>query len=89
MSLQVLLNQDEVSEVESENRILLRPQEEKEANRIKPNPSLQVQPIFIDPGHIKKQLDKGKKKQTDRRLHSGLCLEITGRVQHDNELKAQ
>ncbi|KAK2664038.1 hypothetical protein Ddye_002612 [Dipteronia dyeriana] len=80
----VLLNQDEASELESENRILLRPQDEREVNRIKPNPSLQVQPIFIDPGVTKKQPVKGKK-QTNRYLPSGgLCLEITGRVQHDN-----
>ncbi|TXG50475.1 hypothetical protein EZV62_022999 [Acer yangbiense] len=84
----VLLNQDEASELESENRILLRPQDEREVNRIKPNPSLQVQPIFIDPGVTKKQPVKGKK-QTNRHLpNGGLCLEITGRVQHDNnELK--
>ncbi|KAL5747439.1 hypothetical protein ACOSP7_024442 [Xanthoceras sorbifolium] len=82
----VLLNQDEASELQSENRILLRPQDEKEVNRIKPNPSLQVQPIFIDPGPTKKPV-KGKK-QTNRCRPSGLCLEITGRVQHDkNELK--
>lgn len=79
--LQVMLNEDEVSELESENRILLRPPDEREVNRIKPNPTLRVQPIFIDPGVTKKPV---KGKQANRCLPNGLCLEITGRVQHDN-----
>ncbi|XP_040987987.1 activating signal cointegrator 1 [Juglans microcarpa x Juglans regia] len=80
----VLLNEDEVSEIESENRIL-RPRDEREVNRIKPNPSLRVQPVFLDPGSTKKP-DKGR--QPNKGLTKGLCLEITGRVQHDsNELR--
>ncbi|KAB1199351.1 Activating signal cointegrator 1 [Morella rubra] len=80
----VLLNEDEVSELESENRIL-RPLEEREVNRIKPNPNLKVQPVFVDPGPSKKP-DKGR--QPNKGLTNGLCLEITGRVQHEsNELK--
>lgn len=83
--LQVLINKDEVSVLELENSILLRPPDEREVNRIKPNPTLTVQPVFIDPG-LSKKPDKGK--QTNRRLPNGLHLEITGRVQHDNnELK--
>ncbi|KAG7954873.1 hypothetical protein I3843_11G042800 [Carya illinoinensis] len=76
----VLLNEDEVSDIESENRIL-RPRDEREVNRIKPNPSLRVQPVFLDPGSTKKP-DKGR--QPNKGLTKGLCLEITGRVQHDS-----
>ncbi|XP_050221481.1 uncharacterized protein LOC126671734 [Mercurialis annua] len=82
----VMVNQDEASELKSENRIL-RPADEREneANRIKPNPTLNIQPIFIDPGSSNKP---AKSKQTDKRVSKGLCLEVTGRVQHDNnELK--
>ncbi|KAE8124042.1 hypothetical protein FH972_018953 [Carpinus fangiana] len=80
----VLLNEDEASELESENRIL-RPLDEREVNRIKPNPTLKVQPVFVDPGPSKKP-DRGR--QPNKSLTGGLCLEITGRVQHDsNEMK--
>ncbi|TYH24373.1 hypothetical protein ES288_A03G087200v1 [Gossypium darwinii] len=81
----VLLNEDEVSELESENRILLRPPDEREANRIKPNPNLKLQPVFLSPVPSKKG---SKSKQPSKSPVSGLYLEITGRVQHDsNELK--
>ncbi|KAJ6765160.1 TRANSCRIPTION REGULATOR/ ZINC ION BINDING PROTEIN [Salix koriyanagi] len=83
----VILNRDEVEELESENR-LLRPLDEgdRELNRIKPNPSLRIQPVFVDPGPIRKPA-KGKQSNKGS-LSKGLCLEITGRVQHDsNELK--
>ncbi|MBA0582309.1 uncharacterized protein LOC105788412 [Gossypium raimondii] len=81
----VLLNEDEVSELESKNRILLRPPDEREANRIKPNPNLKLQPVFLSPVPSKKG---SKSKQPSKSPVSGLCLEITGRVQHDsNELK--
>ncbi|KAK9278139.1 hypothetical protein L1049_027698 [Liquidambar formosana] len=80
----VLVNKDEVSELESENGIL-RPPDEREVNRIKPNPTLRVQPVFVDPGPSMKPV---KGKQPNKRLAKGLCLKITGRVQHDsNELK--
>ncbi|KAF8015006.1 hypothetical protein BT93_H0714 [Corymbia citriodora subsp. variegata] len=80
----VLFNEDEVSEMESRSSIL-KPPDEREMNRIKPNPTLQIQPIFIDPGRMKKP-DKGK--VPNKSLKSGLCLEISGRVQHErNELK--
>ncbi|KAJ6672511.1 THYROID RECEPTOR INTERACTING PROTEIN RELATED [Salix viminalis] len=83
----VILNRDEAEELESENR-LLRPLDEgdREVNRIKPNPSLRIQPVFVDPGPIRKPA-KGKQSNKGS-LSKGLCLEITGRVQHDsNELK--
>ncbi|KAB2633512.1 activating signal cointegrator 1 [Pyrus ussuriensis x Pyrus communis] len=80
----VLVNEDEASEVESESRIL-RPQDEKEVNCIKPNLSLKVQPVFVDPGPSKKPVQGRKANKT---LIKGLCLEITGRVQHvSDELK--
>ncbi|OAY79265.1 Activating signal cointegrator 1 [Ananas comosus] len=74
----VILNKDEASELESEYNIL-RPPEERELNRIKPNPTVRVQPMFVDTGPLKKSA-KGKK---STRLAKGLCLEISGRVQHD------
>ncbi|XP_028763444.1 activating signal cointegrator 1 [Neltuma alba] len=80
----VLLNEDEASGLQSENRIL-RPLDEREVNRIKPNPNLKIQPIFMDPGLGNKS---GKDRQPKKGLSKGLCLEITGRVQHDsNDLK--
>lgn len=82
--MQVLFNQDEGLD-SVPNSGILRPPDEKELNRIKPNPTLKMQPIFIDPGPMKKA-DRGK--ASNKTLGSGLCLEITGRVQHDdNELK--
>ncbi|CAA0820840.1 Unknown protein [Striga hermonthica] len=77
----VLLNEDEASE-EMQNSILLRPPEEREEVRIKPNPNLKIQPVFIDPGP---RIAAKEKSLTT--LSSGLCLEISGRVQHrTNEL---
>lgn len=82
--MQVLVNKDEVEELKSKNGIL-RPPDERELNRIKPNPTLKVQPIFMDPGPIK---NPAKSRQPNKTLANGLCLEITGRVQHEsNELK--
>nr|AFK42251.1 unknown [Medicago truncatula] len=83
----VLLNQDEVSESQSDNRILRAP-DVREVNRIIPNPTLKIQPVFVDLGFSKKsandrQASKGK--QSNKGLSKGLCLEITGRVQHDSK----
>lgn len=77
------MNED-ASELEPHNNIM-RPPDEREVNRIKPNPSLQVHPVFVDPG----PRDKSSKGRTSNKAVSkGICLEITGRVQHDNnELK--
>ncbi|KAE8674711.1 putative methyltransferase PMT2-like isoform X1 [Hibiscus syriacus] len=81
----VLLNEDEALELESKNRILLRPPDEREANRIKPNPNLKLQPVFLNPVPSKRP---SKSKQPRKSPVNGLCLEISGRVQHDsNELK--
>ena len=74
------MNEDEASGLESEHRIL-RPPDEREINRIKPNPTLKVQPVFMDPGPSRKP---AKGKQQNKRLENGMCLEVTGRVQHDS-----
>ncbi|KAL1814739.1 hypothetical protein ACET3Z_017313 [Daucus carota] len=76
----VLMNEDEISE-EFQNSLLLRPADEREANRIKPNPSLTVQPVFVDPGPSKKST-KGSLRTG---IANGLCLEISGRIQHDSK----
>lgn len=82
--LQVLVNEDEVSELQPDNRIL-RPPDEREVNRIKPNPTLKIQPVFVDQGFSKKS---AKDRQPNKGLSKGMCLEISGRVQHDsNDLK--
>lgn len=73
------MNKDDASELESEYRIL-RPPEERDINRIKPNPTVRVQPMFVETGPAKKTV-KGKE---SKRLANGLCLEISGRVQHDD-----
>ncbi|KAJ0988304.1 hypothetical protein J5N97_006660 [Dioscorea zingiberensis] len=79
----VLVNKDEASELESEYRIL-RPAEERELNRIKPNPTVRVQPVLVNVQPSRKAV-KGKQ---NTRAANGLCLEISGRVQHDdNELR--
>ncbi|KAJ0786166.1 putative activating signal cointegrator 1 [Helianthus annuus] len=82
----VLLNEDEVSD-QLQKSILLKPANEREVNRIKPNPTLQIQPIFIDPSQGKKNGDM-KANHVRKGMSTGLCLEISGRVQHDSsELK--
>lgn len=72
------MNEDEASK-EMQNRILLRPSDEREATRIKPNPNLKIQPVFMDPGPR-----RAVKENLNRCMQKGLCLEISGRVQHDN-----
>jgi len=79
----VILNRDDATESESESGIL-RPLEEREQNRIKPNPTVRIQPVFVNTGPSR---DQGKAKQHNR-VTKGLCLEISGRVQHDgNDLR--
>ncbi|VFQ64199.1 unnamed protein product [Cuscuta campestris] len=80
----VLLNQDEVSH-ELHSGILTRPYEEKEveAARIKPNLNHKIQPVFIDPGPR-----RTPKEEMNKGLKNGLCLEVTGRVQHDTNKPA-
>lgn len=79
------MNEDELSELESES-LTLKPLDEREVNRIKPNPTLKVQPLFVDPGPRTKPVAKGRKE--NKGPTTGLCLQITGRVQHvSNDLK--
>ncbi|KAL8123547.1 hypothetical protein AgCh_011500 [Apium graveolens] len=75
----VLMNGDAISE-EFQNSLLLRPADEREANRIKPNPSLTLQPVFVDPGPSKKST-----KALRTGISNGLCLEISGRIQHESK----
>lgn len=78
------MNEDDASELESHNNIL-RPLDEREVNRIKPNPTLQIHPVFLDPGPREKST---KGRNPNKAVSKGICLEITGRVQHEsNELK--
>ncbi|GAB2269971.1 hypothetical protein Dimus_004887 [Dionaea muscipula] len=80
----VMFHEDELSEMVSESSIL-RPLDEREAHHVKPNPNARIHPIFIDPGP-KDRPDKGR--HFSKGLSNGLCLEVSGRVQHDNnELK--
>eukprot|EP00262_Sarcandra_glabra_P014072 TRINITY_DN4029_c0_g1_i2.p1 TRINITY_DN4029_c0_g1~~TRINITY_DN4029_c0_g1_i2.p1 ORF type:complete len:202 (-),score=28.68 TRINITY_DN4029_c0_g1_i2:283-888(-) len=74
----VMVNEDEVSELKSEHSIL-RPQDERELNRIQPNPTIRVQPVFVDPGTSRNPV----RAKQNTRLPKGICLEISGRVQHD------
>lgn len=77
--MQVILNKDDASELESENNSILRPSEEREQNRIKPNPTVRIQPVFVNTGPDRDSV-KGNQ---HKRLWNGLCLEMSGRVQHD------
>lgn len=80
------MNEDNALE-QSQNSILLKPADVREVNRIKPNPTLEIQPIFIDPGHSKKN-SNGKLKNVKTGVSTRICLENSGRVQHDtSELK--
>jgi hypothetical protein len=83
----VLVNEDEVS-VDAQNTLLLRPPDEREANRIKPNPTLRIQPVFVDPGPSNRAGSSKGNSSLHRNHPHGLCLQISGRVQHDTkELK--
>ncbi|PKA50718.1 hypothetical protein AXF42_Ash017597 [Apostasia shenzhenica] len=78
----VVLNRDEAEELESEYRIL-RPAEDREYNRIKPNPSITIQPVFVDTRPSK----NSTRRKPNIRVTDGFCLEISRRVQRDaNEL---
>ncbi|KAL6846578.1 hypothetical protein ACP4OV_024026 [Aristida adscensionis] len=79
----VILNKDGATELESEHPIM-RPSEEKDhSHRIQPNPTIREQPVFIETGPVKLQTDRIK--QSKRLAKNGLCLEVTGRLQHDDK----
>lgn len=79
----VILNKDEAGELESDQGIM-RPAEEKDQmHRIQPNPTIRDQPVFIETGPVKPRTDRVK--QSKKLAQNGLCLEVTGRVQHDDK----
>lgn len=70
----VVLNREEAAELGSDYRIL-RPAEESEQIRVKPNPSVRIQPVFVKTGP----------RRAKNALSANAVLKITGRVQHDNK----
>jgi hypothetical protein len=79
----VILNNDGATELESEHPIL-RPSEDKDqSHRIQPNPTIREQPVFVETGPVKPKT--GRARQSKRLGKNGLCLEVTGRVQHDDK----
>ncbi|CAN6174305.1 unnamed protein product [Urochloa humidicola] len=79
----VILNKDGVTELETEHPIM-RPSEEKEqSHHIQPNPTIREQPVFVETGPMKPKTDRAK--QSKRLGKNGLCLEVTGRLQHDDK----
>ncbi|TVU09521.1 hypothetical protein EJB05_43001 [Eragrostis curvula] len=78
----VILNKDgAATELESEHPIL-RPSEDQ-SHRIQPNPTIREQPVFVETGPVKPKTDRAR--QSKRLGKNGLCLEVTGRVQHDDK----
>ncbi|ERN11349.1 activating signal cointegrator 1 isoform X2 [Amborella trichopoda] len=78
----VVMNENEASELESQH-FILRPAitpEEREANRIMPNPSIRVCPEYVDPGPSARVKPSTTQRGT-------LCLDISGRVQYDYSIK--
>ncbi|XP_051187852.1 uncharacterized protein [Lolium perenne] len=79
----VILNNDEAAEAESGQGIM-RPLEQKhQVQRIQPSPTTREQPFFIETGPVKPRTDRVK--QNKKLTKNGLCLEVTGRVQHDDK----
>ncbi|XP_037434616.1 activating signal cointegrator 1-like [Triticum dicoccoides] len=79
----VILNKDEAAESESDQGIM-RPLEQKhQVQRIQPSPSIREQPVFVETGPVKPRTDRVK--QSKKLGKNGLCLEVTGRVQHDDK----
>uniref|UniRef100_A0A0A8ZG71 Uncharacterized protein n=1 Tax=Arundo donax TaxID=35708 RepID=A0A0A8ZG71_ARUDO len=68
-------NKDGATELESEHPIL-RPYEEKDKSH-------RIQPVFIETGPVKPEIDRAK--QIKRLAKNDLCLEVTGRLQHDDK----
>ncbi|KAF8116574.1 hypothetical protein N665_0016s0005 [Sinapis alba] len=69
----LLLNEDDISELESRNRIL-GPPETKNVNRIKPNPTAKLIPIFLDPVPNEKKPNMGSSSKRDNKKNrNGLC----------------
>eukprot|EP01018_Ginkgo_biloba_P038501 Gb_33235 [translate_table: standard] len=85
----VVMTEDEAAELETQSSIL-RPNpnfEERMCSRIKANPSIRENPVYIDTraamGANRSIPFKGKKPVG---FQVGVCLAISGRVQHDDPL---
>lgn len=79
----MILNSDDATQLESEHPIM-RPSEEKDqGHRIQPNPTIREQPVFVETGPVKPKTERAR--QSKRLGKNGLCLEVTGRVQHDDK----
>ncbi|KAF0915397.1 hypothetical protein E2562_036095 [Oryza meyeriana var. granulata] len=79
----VILNKDEATVLESEHRILRPPEEKDQSHCIQANPTIREQPVFIETGPVKPKTDRVR--QSKRLAKNGLCLEVTGRLQHDDK----
>lgn len=80
---QVILNKDGTTELETEHPIMRPPEEKDQSHRIQPNPTIREQPVFVETGPVKPKTDRAK--QSKRLAKNGLCLEVTGRLQHDDK----
>uniref|UniRef100_A0A0A8YKT7 Uncharacterized protein n=1 Tax=Arundo donax TaxID=35708 RepID=A0A0A8YKT7_ARUDO len=58
-------------------------EDKDQGHRIHPNPTIREQPVFIETGPVKPKTDRVK--QSKRLAKNGLCLEVTGRLQHDDK----
>ncbi|WVZ64943.1 hypothetical protein U9M48_014385 [Paspalum notatum var. saurae] len=79
----VILNKDGATELETEHPIMRPPEEKEQSHRIQPNPTIREQPVFVETGPVKLKTDRAK--QSKRLAKNGLCLEVTGRLQHDDK----
>uniref|UniRef100_A0A0E0QRC8 Uncharacterized protein n=1 Tax=Oryza rufipogon TaxID=4529 RepID=A0A0E0QRC8_ORYRU len=79
----VILNKDGATVLESEHRILGPPEEKDQIHRIQANPTIREQPVFIETGPVKPKTDRAR--QSKRLTKNGLCLKVTGRLQHDDK----
>lgn len=86
----VVRTEQDAAEMATQSGIL-RPtfdSQDKSCNRIKANPNIRDLPVFVDtrePGHAKRS-QPYKNGKMPVRARTGVCFEITGRVQHDDPL---
>jgi len=79
----VIMNKDGATELETEHPIMRPPEEKDQSHRIQPNPTIREQPVYVETGPVKPKTDRAK--QSKRLAKNGLCLEVTGRLQHDDK----
>ncbi|KAF7072762.1 hypothetical protein CFC21_077850 [Triticum aestivum] len=79
----VILNKDDAAESESDQGIMRPLEQMHQVQRIQPSPSIREQPVFVETGPVKPRTDRVK--QSKKLGKNGLCLEVTGRVQHDDK----